>query len=95
MTGDPRDWPTVDVFIPTYNEALSIVKLSIFAAQAIDWTRFALARVLLRSGQTQAARDLVDEQLRRHRSRPARPRPRQTATASMTYSAIPTCRTLR
>lgn len=29
------------------------------------WTRFALARVYLRSGQVQAARDLVEEQLRR------------------------------
>lgn len=30
------------------------------------WTRFALARVYLRSGQAQAARDLVDEQVRKH-----------------------------
>ncbi|WP_371366830.1 cellulose synthase subunit BcsC-related outer membrane protein [Pseudomonas sp. QL9] len=29
------------------------------------WTRFALARVYLRSGQAQAARDLVDEQVRK------------------------------
>lgn len=33
----PAEWPTVDVFIPTYNEALSIVKLVVLAAQAIDW----------------------------------------------------------
>jgi cellulose synthase (UDP-forming) len=30
-------WPTVDVFIPTYNESLDIIKLTAFAAQAIDW----------------------------------------------------------
>ena len=33
----PAEWPTVDVFIPTYNEALGIVKLVVLAAQAIDW----------------------------------------------------------
>lgn len=32
----PAEWPTVDVFIPTYNEALGIVKLVVLAAQAID-----------------------------------------------------------
>lgn len=33
----PAQWPTVDIFIPTYNEALSIVKLVVLAAQALDW----------------------------------------------------------
>ena len=30
-------WPTVDVFIPTYNEPLSVVKPTIYAALAIDY----------------------------------------------------------
>ena len=33
----PAQWPTVDIFIPTYNEALGIVKLVVLAAQALDW----------------------------------------------------------
>lgn len=37
LSDSPSDWPTVDVFIPTYNESLDIVRLSIFAAQAMDW----------------------------------------------------------
>lgn len=37
MEGSPNDWPVVDVFIPTYNESLSIVKLTVMAAQAMDW----------------------------------------------------------
>lgn len=37
LSDTPADWPTVDVFIPTYNESLDIVRLSIFAAQAMDW----------------------------------------------------------
>ena len=30
-------WPTVDVFIPTYNEPLSVVKPTIYAALALDY----------------------------------------------------------
>ncbi|MDR6233281.1 cellulose synthase (UDP-forming) [Pseudomonas psychrotolerans] len=48
---DPAEWPTVDVFIPTYNEALSIVKLSILAAQAIDWPRDKLRVHVLDDGR--------------------------------------------
>jgi len=32
-------WPTVDVFIPTYNEPLSIVRDTIFAAMSMDYPR--------------------------------------------------------
>jgi cellulose synthase (UDP-forming) len=31
------EWPTVDVFIPTYNEPLSVVKPTIYAALALDY----------------------------------------------------------
>lgn len=34
---DPREWPTVDVFIPTYNESLEVVKPTVLAALAMDW----------------------------------------------------------
>ncbi|SMC54673.1 UDP-forming cellulose synthase catalytic subunit [Polynucleobacter kasalickyi] len=36
----PKDtnlWPTMDVFIPTFNEPLDIVRCSVLAAQSIDW----------------------------------------------------------
>ncbi|WP_288462835.1 UDP-forming cellulose synthase catalytic subunit [uncultured Pseudomonas sp.] len=51
LPADPAAWPTVDVFIPTYNEALSIVKLSILAAQAIDWPRDKLRVHVLDDGR--------------------------------------------
>ncbi len=31
------EWPTVDIFIPTYNEPLGVVKPTIYAALAIDY----------------------------------------------------------
>ena len=34
-----EDWPHVDVYIPTYNEPLSVVEPTIIAALHIDWPR--------------------------------------------------------
>lgn len=51
LAGEPSEWPTVDVFIPTYNEALNIVKLSIFAAQAMDWPKDKLRIHVLDDGR--------------------------------------------
>ena len=32
-----KEWPTVDVYIPTYNESLDVVKPTVLAAMAIDY----------------------------------------------------------
>lgn len=37
LPGDPALWPTVDVFIPTYNEPLSVVSPTVLAALKMDW----------------------------------------------------------
>ncbi|MCQ0033190.1 UDP-forming cellulose synthase catalytic subunit [Burkholderia glumae] len=37
MPASRADWPTVDVFIPTYNEPLSVVKPTVYAALALDY----------------------------------------------------------
>ncbi len=37
LPADPASWPTVDVFIPTYNESLDVVKPTVLAALALDW----------------------------------------------------------
>ncbi|KQQ65535.1 cellulose synthase [Pseudomonas sp. Leaf127] len=57
MQGAPDTWPVVDVFIPTYNESLSIVKLTLFAAQAIDWPRDKLRVHLLDDGKRDEFRE--------------------------------------
>ena len=31
------EWPTVDIFVPTYNEELSIVRLTVLGSLGIDW----------------------------------------------------------
>lgn len=35
--GDPSQWPTVDVYIPTYNESLAIVRNTVYAAMDMDY----------------------------------------------------------
>lgn len=35
--GDPDTWPTVDIYIPTYNESLEIVRNTVFAAMDLDY----------------------------------------------------------
>ncbi|WIW90447.1 UDP-forming cellulose synthase catalytic subunit (plasmid) [Sphingobium sp. V4] len=37
IAGEPEHWPVVDVFIPTYNESLSIVRNTVFAALDMDY----------------------------------------------------------
>lgn len=37
MPADISTWPSIDVYIPTYNEPLSIVRQAIFAAKQLDW----------------------------------------------------------
>ncbi|KFX13187.1 UDP-forming cellulose synthase catalytic subunit [Pectobacterium atrosepticum] len=36
---DSKTWPTVDLMIPTYNEPLSVVKPTVYAALGIDWPK--------------------------------------------------------
>lgn len=54
---DPAAWPTVDVFIPTYNEPLDVVKPTLYAALALDWPRDKLRVWLLDDGRRSAFRD--------------------------------------
>jgi len=45
------DWPTVDVFIPTYNEPLGVVKPTIYAALALDYPADKLSIHVLDDGR--------------------------------------------
>ena len=37
MPADIASWPEVDIFIPTYNESLDIVRPTVMAALSLDW----------------------------------------------------------
>jgi cellulose synthase (UDP-forming) len=48
---DPANWPTVDIYIPTYNEPLAVVRPAVFAAQGVDWPSSKLRVYLLDDGR--------------------------------------------
>ncbi len=53
-------WPTVDVFIPTYNEDLSVVRATVLAALAIDWPREKLRVYILDDGRRTEFRNFAE-----------------------------------
>ncbi len=61
MPDDVDSWPTVDVFIPTYNEPLEVVKPTIFAALALDWPREKLNIYVLDDGRREEFRQFSAE----------------------------------
>ncbi|WP_442969215.1 UDP-forming cellulose synthase catalytic subunit [Pseudomonas sp. Q1-7] len=56
LPADRSLWPTVDLYIPTYNEPLDIIKLTAFAAQAIDWPKDRLKVYVLDDGRREEFR---------------------------------------
>lgn len=60
LPSENSTWPTVDVFIPTYNEPLDIVKLTAFAAQAIDWPKDKLRVYVLDDGRRDEFREFCE-----------------------------------
>lgn len=61
LPGDYRTWPSVDVVIPTYNEDLSVVRHSVYAALALDWPREKLRIHLLDDGRRPAFAEFADQ----------------------------------
>ncbi|WP_114238243.1 UDP-forming cellulose synthase catalytic subunit [Dyella sp. C9] len=57
---DPASWPTVDVYIPTYNEALSVVVPTVLAANSMDWPREKLRVYLLDDGSREDFRAFAE-----------------------------------
>ncbi|MCL8326831.1 UDP-forming cellulose synthase catalytic subunit [Providencia stuartii] len=60
----PKDtslWPTVDLFIPTYNESIDIVKDTALAAQCIEYPKDKLKIYILDDGKRDAFRQLAED----------------------------------
>ena len=51
LPDDMSLWPTVDVYIPTYNEPLDVVRDTVLAAQCIDYPRDKMKIYLLDDGK--------------------------------------------
>ncbi|WP_425470859.1 UDP-forming cellulose synthase catalytic subunit [Trinickia fusca] len=51
MPPDSSQWPSVDIYIPTYNEPLAVVRPAVFAAQGVDWPADKLRVYVLDDGR--------------------------------------------
>lgn len=61
MPDNMDEWPTVDIFIPTYNEPLSVVKPTVFAAKSIDWPRDKINIYVLDDGRREEFREFCEK----------------------------------
>src|SRR2546423_12854772 len=61
MPHDLASWPSVDVFIPTYNEPLDVVRATILAAASLDWPRDRLRVWVLDDGRRPGFREFAAE----------------------------------
>jgi cellulose synthase (UDP-forming) len=61
MDADTSTWPTVDIFIPSYNEPLSVVRTTVFGALAIDWPKDKIKVYILDDGRREEFRLFCEE----------------------------------
>ncbi len=61
LPANTDEWPAVDVFIPSYNEPLDVVRPTVFAALALDWPSDRLNVYLLDDGRREDFRRFAEE----------------------------------
>ncbi|RZJ61838.1 MAG: UDP-forming cellulose synthase catalytic subunit [Acidovorax sp.] len=61
MPADVSTWPSVDVFIPSYNEPLEVVRQTVFSAMSLDWPKDRLHVYVLDDGRRQDFREFCEE----------------------------------
>lgn len=59
LPSDTSLWPTVDIYIPTYNEPLKVVKPTVFAACGIDWPQDKINIYILDDGRRAEFREFA------------------------------------
>jgi cellulose synthase (UDP-forming) len=61
LPDNPDSWPTVDIYIPTYNESLSVVRYTVWAAMNLDWPREKCQVYILDDGRREEFRKFASE----------------------------------
>ena len=61
MPADMSTWPSVDIFIPSYNEPLEVVRQTVFSAMSLDWPADRLHVYVLDDGRRSEFRDFCAE----------------------------------
>ena len=60
LPANPATWPTIDIFVPSYNEALEIVRPTVLAALNIDWPRDKMNVYILDDGRREEFRQFAE-----------------------------------
>ncbi len=60
MPADIDEWPTVDLFIPTYNEPLAVVQTTVLGALSIDYPPDKLKIYILDDGRREEFREFAE-----------------------------------
>ncbi|WP_421988879.1 UDP-forming cellulose synthase catalytic subunit [Roseococcus sp.] len=61
LPADPETWPTVDVYVPSYNEGLDLVRPTVLAAMNMDYPRDKLNVWILDDGRRPEFREFAEE----------------------------------
>lgn len=61
LPADSREWPVIDILIPTYNESLSVVRQTVFSALSLDWPPDKLRIYVLDDGRREEFRLFCEE----------------------------------
>ncbi len=59
LPADVNQWPTVDIFVPTYNEPLAVVRPTVLAAKGLDWPAEKLRIYILDDGRREEFREFA------------------------------------
>ncbi len=59
LPADSGRWPSVDIFVPSYNENLEVVRATIYACMGLDWPSDKLNIYLLDDGRRDEFRDFA------------------------------------
>ncbi|WP_457668267.1 UDP-forming cellulose synthase catalytic subunit [Thiolapillus sp.] len=70
LPDDLSQWPSVDIFIPTYNEPLDVVRPTVHAALAMDWPSEKLNVYVLDDGKRPEFREFAEQAGARYMIRP-------------------------
>jgi len=60
LPADTSLWPSVDIYIPTYNEPLKVVRPTVLAAMSLDWPRDKLNIFILDDGTREEFREFAE-----------------------------------
>ncbi len=61
ISGDPANWPTVDVFVTTFGESLEIVRTTVLAAMDLDYPEGRFRVHILDDGRRPDLRDFAED----------------------------------